>query len=253
MCTCAQVYRSGKWQKLPGEVLLPGDVISIARAEGSKSNDDEAVAPADVLLISGTCVADEAVLTGESTPQWKEAITTREGGAAGGARAVDVRQDKRHVIFGGTKLLNSAAGEKTEGGIQTPDGGALGVVLRTGFETAQGRLMRMILFSTERLTANTVETGLFICFLLIFALAAAGMSLQCFVSSPQACAPCSDCCAVPLVSSMSAAVAPADQQHALRSTAPVCAYRALFGSFSALSVSCRGCNPCWVACEKAYR
>eukprot|EP00892_Ulva_mutabilis_P007065 jgi/Ulvmu1/4730/UM020_0014.1 len=33
--------------------------------------------------------------------------------------------------------------------------------------------MRMILFSTEALSANTVETGLFICFLLIFALAAA--------------------------------------------------------------------------------
>lgn len=179
--TCVQVYRCGKWQKLPGEVLLPGDVISITRAEGARNDDDEAVAPADVLIISGTCVADEAVLTGESTPQWKEAITEREGGPAGGARAVDVRQDKRHVIFGGTKLLNSSAGEKTESNIVTPDGGALGVVLRTGFETAQGRLMRMILFSTERLTANTVETGLFICFLLIFALAAAGVLLQ---SSP---------------------------------------------------------------------
>ena len=56
--------------------------------------------------------------------------------------------------------------------IVTPDNGCLGVVVRTGFGTAQGQLVRTMIFSTERVSANNVESFLFIGFLLIFAIAA---------------------------------------------------------------------------------
>ena len=56
--------------------------------------------------------------------------------------------------------------------INTPDNGCLGVVVRTGFGTAQGQLVRTMIFSTERISANNVESFLFIGFLLIFAIAA---------------------------------------------------------------------------------
>lgn len=41
-----------------------------------------------------------------------------------------------HVLFGGTKLLQSTGDKGAK--IKTPDGGCLAVVLRTGFGTAQG-------------------------------------------------------------------------------------------------------------------
>jgi cation-transporting ATPase 13A1 len=56
------VYRGGKWERLPGDALLPGDVISIGRP--AVAEEGECVVPTDCLLLSGSCICEEAVLTG---------------------------------------------------------------------------------------------------------------------------------------------------------------------------------------------
>ncbi|KAH9942697.1 endoplasmic reticulum Ca-transporting P-type ATPase [Amylocystis lapponica] len=151
-----QCMRDSKWFTIQTDELLPGDVVSIVRQQV------ETNVPADILLIQGTCIVNEAMLSGESTPLLKESIALLEG-----HERLDVDGiHKGAVLFSGTKLLQASAGG------DTPDGGSLGVVLRTGFGTAQGQLVRTMIFSTERVSANNMESFLFIGFLLIFAIAA---------------------------------------------------------------------------------
>ena len=109
---------------------------------GTNAGDVEKLVPADALLLAGTCIVDEAVLTGESTPQWKSSVGSAEADelsaqGQGQERRLSIKRDKNHVLFSGTKLLQHT-GDK-EAHIKTPDGACLAVVLRTGFETSQGR------------------------------------------------------------------------------------------------------------------
>ncbi|WVQ79930.1 hypothetical protein IAT38_002031 [Cryptococcus sp. DSM 104549] len=155
-----QAFRDGKWVSVISSELVPGDLVSVLR-----TNPDSGI-PCDLLLLRGTCIVNEAMLSGESTPLLKESVELREG-----TDKLDMNgADRNSVLFSGTKALQvEKAGE---GGMTTPDGGCLAVVLRTGFGTTQGQLVRTMIFSTERVSANTFEAFLFIGFLLIFAIAA---------------------------------------------------------------------------------
>lgn len=62
-----------RWVKLSGTDLLPGDIVSIGRSSGPNVEDKSV--PADMLLLAGNAIVNEAILTGESTPQWKVAVS----------------------------------------------------------------------------------------------------------------------------------------------------------------------------------
>ncbi|KAN0062947.1 putative cation-transporting ATPase 1 [Thecaphora frezii] len=159
------VHRNAKWIEVQTTDLLPGDLVSIGRSK------EDSATPCDLLLVSGSCIVNEAMLSGESTPLLKESIELRDA-----ADMLDVNgADRNNVVFGGTKVLQTTPPDANGAYalLQAPDGGALGVVLKTGFGTSQGQLIRLMVFTNEgRVTANNIESFVFIGFLLVFAIAA---------------------------------------------------------------------------------
>lgn len=153
--------RCGEWVEVSTVELCSGDVISVVR-----SAEDSGV-PCDVILLEGGCIVNEAMLSGESTPQLKESIHLREPTDRLDMEGVD----KNSILFGGTKVLQVEA-PHANSKIATPDGGCACYVLRTGFGTSQGELVRTMVHSTDRVTADNKESYLFIGFLLVFAIIA---------------------------------------------------------------------------------
>lgn len=69
--------------------------------------------PCDLLLLRGTAIVNEAMLSGESTPLLKESIELREG-----EDRLDMNgTDRNSILFSGTKALQVE--QPGEGGLQS--------------------------------------------------------------------------------------------------------------------------------------
>ena len=69
--------------------LVPGDVIEIP---------ENCIIPCDLCLLTGTCIVNEAMLTGESIPVIKNAIPYTND-------IYDPNTDSKYTLYGGTKVI----------------------------------------------------------------------------------------------------------------------------------------------------
>ncbi|KAL9179232.1 hypothetical protein ACHAXT_008522 [Thalassiosira profunda] len=201
-----ECYRQGEWTTLPTNELVVGDVVGLASPSapnggrhrsirrGAHDHERGSTVPADLLLLRGRAVVNEAMLTGESVPQVKESIEAGDDGD--GARKTldlgDGAAHKRCVLFGGTTLMdhhsaeedgeNGASGQTPADIPPPPNQGLVCFVLRTGFDTIQGQLLRTLAYHAEAgggsgsggEGVNAKETFYFLLILLLCALASAG-------------------------------------------------------------------------------
>ena len=167
------MLRAGTWAAVSTEELVPGDVFCLY-------NDgvEEPTVPCDALILHGAAVANEASLTGESTPQMKEAAQA-EGTAA--REPLDMAATHRsHCLYSGTTLMqHTTPSADVVRLLQLPgSGGCVCYCLRTGFSSSQGQLVRMIEYSSEQVMSDAKETLALLFLLLVFALMASGYVLH---------------------------------------------------------------------------
>jgi len=116
--TKVKVVRDGTVKELSSEELVSGDLIMVGEADS--------ILPCDALLLSGSVILNEALLTGESTPIVKDSLPNDES-------LFDIENDKRHMMYNGTRIIQRR-------------GNCLAVVYQTAFNTEKGSLIRSILY-----------------------------------------------------------------------------------------------------------
>ncbi|KAL7459250.1 hypothetical protein ACHAWC_011327 [Mediolabrus comicus] len=214
-----ECYRLGGWMSVPTNELVAGDIISlISPSIHNQSNNNKRngniirkknvhdhergnTIPADLLMLSGRAVVNEAMLTGESVPQVKESIAgevpSNDDDGNSTAPKLDLSEGSTHkrcILFGGTVLMDhhaddegSASGSGRNSNIPSPpNDGIVCFVLRTGFDTIQGQLLRTMAYHAEGGGNNTggsegvnsKETFHFLLILLLCALISAASVLN---------------------------------------------------------------------------
>ncbi len=136
-----------EFEDVPSKALVPGDLMAIP-AHGC-------VMPCDAVLISGSCIINESMLTGESIPVTKTALPMHS------EELYDPEKHARHTVFAGTAVIQTRYYNTSR---------VLAVATHTGFSTAKGELIRSILFPKPVGFKFYRDSVKFICVLFIVAL-----------------------------------------------------------------------------------
>ena len=101
--------------------LVPGDLIVIP---------ENALMPCDAILLNGSCIMNEAMLTGVSIPVVKSSLPYNDIN-------YNPKEDKQYTLYAGTKCIQTRYYQGNA---------VLGLVTLIGFGTVKGELIRTMLF-----------------------------------------------------------------------------------------------------------
>lgn len=123
LATVMRDRSTGQTASIPAERLVPGDVLVIPPHGCTMT--------CDAVLLTGNCILNESMLTGESVPVTKTPIPSSN------EIVYDTKEHARHTLYCGTKIIQTRyfGSEKV-----------LAVVIRTGFSTSKGGLVRSIMY-----------------------------------------------------------------------------------------------------------
>lgn len=127
-----RVWRNGFWKETDSVDLVPGDVYEV-------SDPSLSVFPCDSLLLTGDCIVNESMLTGESVPVSKLPAneSTLNSLINDSLRSQTSSNLAKSFLYNGTKII------RVRHSANEP---ALALVVKTGFATTKGSLLRSMLF-----------------------------------------------------------------------------------------------------------
>lgn len=130
-----RVLRSGFWSNMPSSELVPGDVFEL-------SDPSLSLVPCDAVLLSGDCIVNESILTGESVPVSKIAA---DNDTLTNMIEKGIPHAVRSFLYSGTKLIRVRKPAVVDAEEDLFDV-AQAMVVRTGFTTTKGSLVRSMMF-----------------------------------------------------------------------------------------------------------
>uniref|UniRef100_A0A0K3CK53 Cation-transporting ATPase n=1 Tax=Rhodotorula toruloides TaxID=5286 RepID=A0A0K3CK53_RHOTO len=136
-----RVLRDSEWMMADSSTLVPGDLVDL-------SEPSLHTFPADLILLSGDAIVNESMLTGESVPVSKVPIEPEFVPLVSSPGPEIAPELARYVVFNGTKIIRirKTAPSVAQGGKPGADLEAVAMVVRTGFNTTKGALVRSMLF-----------------------------------------------------------------------------------------------------------
>lgn len=156
------ILRNGEWiLGVNSEELVPGDIFEI--------DCDMELLPCDTLLISGEVLLNESMLTGESIPVVRKSIPADE-------KLSDNLENKSSILYAGTKLMRVRGGNSRR---------AIGMVIRTSFDTFKGFLIRQIVFPPPLKFKFYEDSIKYIFFMITIAFGGIVYTLYCIFTSTE--------------------------------------------------------------------